>query len=114
MDTDVERRKAFEAFYSSLSPEERRGRLFLKPEFRDAYNELVEADRQFPVPTYLWEKWVPLLGVFPVAVYIELRRMCFVNRRRGRSATGAGHARKPSRSDSASGSGRPWARRSRS
>lgn len=78
-----EARKAMEEFYSSLSPEERRGRLFLKPEFRDAYNELVEADRQFPVPQYLWERWTPILGVFPVAVYIELRRMCFVNRATG-------------------------------
>lgn len=83
MDRDEEQRQAFEAFYEALSPEERRGRVFLKPEFRDAYNELVEADRQFPVPTYLWEKWVPALGVFPVAVYLELRRMCFVNRATG-------------------------------
>src|SRR5262245_27698714 len=83
MDTEDERRKAFEQFYESLSPEQRRGRIFLRPQFRDDYNELVEADRQFPVPTYLWEKWVPVLGVFPVAVYIELKRMCFVNRATG-------------------------------
>lgn len=76
-------RRSLEEFYSKLSPEERRGRLLLKPAFRDAYNELVEADRQFPVPQYLWQKWVPLLGVFPVAVYIELKRMCFVNRATG-------------------------------
>lgn len=80
---EQEERRALEAYYESLTPDERRSRIVLKPEFRDAYNELVEADRQFPVPQYLWEKWVPVLGLFPVGVYLELRRMCFVNRATG-------------------------------
>src|SRR5262245_50551814 len=78
-----EERKEMEDYYANLTQEERRGRRSLNPKSRDAYNEPFEADRQFVVPQYLWERWVPILGVFPVAVYIELRRMCFVNRATG-------------------------------
>ena len=66
--------------WEQLTPEQRRGRIALRPGFRSAMNEALQLDRFFPVPAYLWEKWCPLLGVLPIGVYLELRRMCFVDR----------------------------------
>lgn len=73
--------------YERLSPEERHGRIVLNPVFRSAYNRISQAHRQFPVPAYLWERWVPILGLLPVGVYLELRRMCFVNDATGERRT---------------------------
>jgi len=87
MERDEERRQELEEFYQKLSPEERRGRIYLNPVFRDPYNRISQAHRQFPIPAYLWEKWVPELGLLPVAVYVELRRMCFVNDAAGERRT---------------------------
>lgn len=84
---DAQRRKELEDYYEGLSPEERRGRIYLNPVFRDPYNRISQAHRQFPIPAYLWEKWVPELGLLPVAVYVELRRMCFVNDAAGERRT---------------------------
>ena len=84
---DAQRRKELENYYEGLSPEERRGRIYLNPVFRDPYNKISQAHRQFPIPAYLWEKWVPELGLLPVAVYVELRRMCFVNDAAGERRT---------------------------
>jgi hypothetical protein len=86
MDRD-ERRRKLEEFYDGLSPEERRQRIVLNPVFRSAYNRVSQAHRQFPIPAYLWERWVPELGLLPVAVYVELRRMCFVNDATGERRT---------------------------
>lgn len=87
MDKDEERRRTLTEFYEKLSPEERRGRIYLNPIFRDPYNRISQAHRQFPIPAYLWEKWVPVLGLLPVGVYVELRRMCFVNDAAGERRT---------------------------
>lgn len=76
---EQEKRRALEAYYEGLPPEERRSRIILKPEFRDAYNELVQAHRQFPVPEYLWKKWLPVIGPLPVVLYLQLRRYCYYN-----------------------------------
>jgi len=84
---DAQRRKELEAYYENLSPEERRGRIYLNPVFRDPYNKISQAHRQFPIPAYLWEKWVPVLGLLAVGVYVELRRMCFVNDAAGERRT---------------------------
>ena len=70
-------------FWEQLTPAQRRGRLALRAGFRSAANEALQLDRFFPVPSYLWERWCPLLGVLPIAVYLELRRMCFVDRATG-------------------------------
>ena len=87
MDRDEERRREFEEFYESLSPEERRGRIYLNPVFTVPYNRISQANRTFPIPSYLWERWVPVLGVLAVAVYVELRRMTFVNDATGERRT---------------------------
>lgn len=76
---DQEERRTLEAYYESLPPEERRSRVILKAEFRDSYNELVQAHRQFPVPEYLWRKWLPVIGPLPVLLYLQLRRYCYYN-----------------------------------
>lgn len=81
------RREVLRKAYQELAPGERQGRILLNPVFRDAYNRLSQAHRQFPIPSYLWEKWVPELGLLPVAVYIELRRACFVNDATGERRT---------------------------
>lgn len=78
-EVEQEKRRALEAYYEGLPPGERRSRIILKPEFRDAYNELVQAHRQFPVPEYLWKKWLPVIGPLPVVLYLQLRRYCFYN-----------------------------------
>jgi hypothetical protein len=78
MGVDDSERQQLEAYYRGLSPQERRARVILKPEFRDAYNELTQAHRQFPVPEYLW-RWLPVIGPLPVVVYLQLRRYCFFN-----------------------------------
>lgn len=74
-----ERRQALQDYYERMAPEERRNRIILKPEFRDTYNEIVQAHRHFPVPEYLWKKWLPVIGSLPVVVYLQLRRYCFYN-----------------------------------
>ncbi len=87
MGGDEERRQRLKEEYEALSPEERRGRIYLNPVFRDPYNRISQAHRQFPIPAYLWERWVPELGLLPVAVYVELRRMTFVNDATGERRT---------------------------
>ena len=79
-DSGEQTRKAIQTMWEQLTPEQRRGRIALRPGFRSAMNEALQLDRFFPVPAYLWEKWCPVLGVLPIAVYLELRRMCFVDR----------------------------------
>jgi hypothetical protein len=79
----IEEKTLVRSTYNGMTPEERRGRFFLKPAFREAYNELVEADRFFPVPHYVWEKWTPVIGLLAVGVYLELKRVCFTNRATG-------------------------------
>jgi|ERR1041385_8017951 hypothetical protein len=76
-------RGALEELYESLSPTERRERFVLSPAFRDAYNEIVGAHRQFPVPRYLWDNWLPLLGPLPVTLYLQLRQYCFYDPKTG-------------------------------
>lgn len=56
---EAREREVFREFYEKLSVEERRARVILEPKFRDAYNEISQAHRQFPIPAYLWERWVP-------------------------------------------------------
>lgn len=79
METSEDIKSEFEREWDKLTPAERRERIFLRPAFRDAYNEITQAHRQFPIPQYLWEKWLPVLGPLPIVLYMQLRRYCFFN-----------------------------------
>jgi len=72
-----------EAYYESLSVEERRQRLVLEPRFRDAYNEITQAHRIVPVPHYFWENWAAVLGPVATVLYQRLRQYCFYDPRTG-------------------------------
>ena len=78
-----ERRKEFEEYYASLTPEERRDRIVLAPEFSDLYNEIIQAHRIIQVPHYFWLAWVPRLGPLATTLYITLRQYVFYNPRTG-------------------------------
>lgn len=82
-DRDEERRRELEDFYEKLSPEEKQRRLVLEPAFRDAYNEITQADRFSPVPWYFWAKWAPRLNPLLSMVYLKLRQFVFFNRHTG-------------------------------
>jgi hypothetical protein len=75
--SEQKRRQDLEEFLRTMPVEERRRRIVLEPAFRDAYNEITEAHRQFPVSEYLWRNWLPLLGPTPLILYIQLRKHCF-------------------------------------
>jgi hypothetical protein len=83
MSMSEDQHKAFEAYYESLSPEERRQRIVLQPAFRDAYNEITEAHRSVQVPRYFWTKWVPMLGPVAATLYMQLRQYCYYNPKTG-------------------------------
>jgi DNA-binding transcriptional regulator YhcF (GntR family) len=82
-DRDEERRKALAEAYDKLSPEEKQRRVVLEPAFRDAYNEVTQADRFSPVPWYFWAKWAPRLNPLLSMVYLKLRQFVFFNRQTG-------------------------------
>ncbi|RKX25618.1 MAG: hypothetical protein DRP46_11765 [Candidatus Zixiibacteriota bacterium] len=76
-------REEVEAYYESLTLDERRQRLILEPRFRDAYNEITQAHRIVPVPQYFWEKWAAVLGPVATVLYQRLRQYCFYDPRTG-------------------------------
>ena len=65
-----------------LGPGEFR-QMILKPAFRDAYNDIIQAHRVFLLPQYYFEKWRPLFGTVAHAVYEELRRKIYYNPQTG-------------------------------
>lgn len=82
---DEGRRQRLKEEWEGLSPEERRSRIFLEPAYRDAYNEIVQADRITVVPEYFWRAWVPVLGPVASMLYMRLRQYCYWNPSTGES-----------------------------
>jgi len=68
-----ERERAARATYDSLSPKERRERLFLSPAYRSAYNRALDNEDRMTLPRYFWRKWLPVLGAEAAALYVVLR-----------------------------------------
>lgn len=83
MERDEERRQQLREEYEALSAEDKQRRLVLEPAFRDAYNEITQADRFSPVPWYFWAKWAPRLNPLLSMVYLKLRQFVFFNRQTG-------------------------------
>lgn len=79
MGGDEDRRQRLKEEYEALSPEERRRRVFLEPAYRDAYNEITQAERIAVVPLYFWRTWVPVLGPVASMLYMRLRQYCYWN-----------------------------------
>ena len=79
MSIDEEKRRQLEEFFLGLTTDERREKIYLKPEFRDAYNEITEAHRIFVLPQYYFKNWRHVLGPIVHTLYEELRRRTFYN-----------------------------------
>jgi hypothetical protein len=71
--------KSVQRFLETLSPDERRERIYLRPEFRDAYNEITEAHRVFQLPQYYFKHWRAVLGPVAHTLYEEIRRRTYYN-----------------------------------
>lgn len=82
MHNDDERRH-IEALFESLSPEERRGRLLVLPEYENKRDELLQPERIVAQFQYFWDHWVPMLGPGPSMVYMKLRQFTYYNRQTG-------------------------------
>lgn len=79
MTIDEEKRRQVEDYFRGLTADERREEIYLKPEFRDAYNEITEAHRIFVLPQYYFKNWRHVLGPIAHTLYEELRRRTFYN-----------------------------------
>lgn len=78
-----EDRESMQDYFEHLSPEGRREHIYLKPEFRDAYNEITEAHRIFVLPQYYFRHWRHVLGPVAHTLYEELRRRTYYNPQTG-------------------------------
>lgn len=76
-------RDSLQEYFEALSPGERRERIYLRPEFRDAYNEITEAHRVFILPQYYFKHWRHILGPVAHTLYEELRRRTYYNPQTG-------------------------------
>jgi hypothetical protein len=83
MTIDEEKRRQIEDFFLGLTADERREQIYLKPEFRDAYNEITEAHRIFVLPQYYFKNWRHVLGPVAHSLYEEMRRRTFYNPQTG-------------------------------
>ena len=83
MTQDQDKRQQIEEFFLGLSTDERREQIYLKPEFRDAYNEITEAHRIFVLPQYYFKNWRHVLGPVSHTLYEEMRRRTFYNPQTG-------------------------------
>jgi SOS-response transcriptional repressor LexA len=83
MTIDEEKRRQIEGYFLGLTADERREQIYLKPEFRDAYNEITEAHRIFVLPQYYFKNWRHVLGPVVHTLYEEMRRRTFYNPQTG-------------------------------
>jgi len=83
MTIDEEKRRQIEDFFLGLTADERREQIYLKPEFRDGYNEITEAHRIFVLPQYYFKNWRHVLGPVAHSLYEEMRRRTFYNPQTG-------------------------------